>query len=142
MTTTTVDYNLEPDHDLLNLWQAFQQAEMDAREQRQRIEMTLQNRMHERGATAIPHETLDCQLDRGTPTIDIVAIQALRELLPPEVINECCTEAHTAIVAVPERWDQRCLNASAKYGADVYAIIEKAKVYGEARLRIKARKSK
>lgn len=137
-----MDYTMLDDNDLLGAWQALTAAEQEARADRQRIESILQWRMNERGATAISHETLDCRLDRGTPTIDLLAIQALRELLPPAVIQECCIEAHSETVMIPERWDQRKVNACAKYGADVYAVIEKAKMYGEAKLRISVKKGK
>jgi len=140
MLETVTDYTRMEDHNLLRAWQVLNTAEREAKEERLRIEFVLQGRMNERGASAIPDTVLDVRMDRGTPSIDLLAIQTLRELLPPEVIQEGCVEEHEETVTVPERWDQRKMNSWLKFGDEVAAVIERAKIYGEAKLKIGLKK--
>ena len=136
------NYSEETDRGLLEYWAGYNRVERDSREQRQRVEMELQKRMRERGATAIPHESLDVRLDAGTPSLDPSIIMMAHEFLPPEIIDEAYTPAHEETVRVADRWDGRKVATWSKYGTEVAAIVKRAKVYGDARLRITEKRVK
>ena len=111
-------------------------------EQRQRIQQELERRMLEREATEILHPSIECRLEKGTPTWDYGKLAKLRELLPPEVIDTAWSAAHQETVDVPEKWNMVKAKTFAKYGGEIADVIAKATIPGRSRLVVKKREPK
>lgn len=144
MTTTTDSRmlaSMDTQH-LLNRWEAEMGVENIARERRQRIEFELVQRMQADGATAIPHDSLVCELKAPSPSYDLGKLNGLRELLPDNVILTALTPAHTEIVQVPDRWDARVFKGWGKYGEAVAQVIKAALIPGPPRLQISRKEKK
>lgn len=124
-------------NELLKSWATVEKKEREYHDFRLRIEYEIQNRMQAEGATAIPHENLSCELKAPSPTYDLGKLNALRELLPADVIQTAFTPAHMEMV--PDRWDARRFKTWAKYGSEVAKVIESSKIPGTPRLVIKAK---
>ena len=106
------------------------------------IEAELKRRMLADGATVLPDARYICELKTPTPKVDYAKLHALRELLPPDVIAEGYMPTHEETVLVPERWNMVQVNAwGRKYGTEVAAVIEGAKIPGEPRVSIKRKEA-
>lgn len=139
MNNHTIAYERLEDGELLRVWEAHDKAERSARETRRHVEFLLQQRMEQRGASAIPDDLLSCKLERGTPVLDPGTIRGLLELLPTNVLDEGFVPEHEERIWVADRWNLTKVNSWRKYGEDVAEVIEKAKVYANAKLVVKAK---
>lgn len=132
-------YQSHSDEALLLEWAEAQEIKREAIDTMGRIEYELQHRMTERGATAILDPFFECKLE--TPaTLDAELLRPLAEHIPPDEWTRGFTEAHQETVDVPARADLRTVKSWAKYGAEVAALIERAKVPGTPRVKITPKK--
>ena len=106
--------------------------------QRHRLEMEILARMEADGATEFVTERAVAKVESDW-SYDPSRLHRLRELLAPEVLEEGYTPAHEETVQVPERWDGRKMRYWTKYGADVAAILDAARVLKSRRLVVKAK---
>ena len=109
------------------------------RDLRRRLEQELQRRLEERGATELPHPTLEVKLEYPSPTYDPQKMHALMELVEPSTIAEAFTPQHEQTVLVPESCDMRQVRGWPKrFGDGVAAALERAKLPGgPPKLRVK-----
>lgn len=123
---------------LLDLWLSFKVTEDSYREDRERLEFELTQRMQVDDATAIPHETLDVKLVTPSPTYDVGRLRAIAELVPPEEWAKGFTAAHWGEpVWVEDKYNLTKIKPLAKYGAAVAQVIADAAIPGPVRLVIK-----
>ena len=125
------------DTDLANAIALLLHTEAECRDHRQRCEHELQRRLEARGATELPHATLEVKLIYPSPNYDISTLRRLYEELPKEVVDQAVTPAHDKTIHVPEAWDARKFKSFAKFGADVHAIIEAARLPAPPKLRVR-----
>lgn len=136
---TTHDLGVITDEELVIQWAIHREAEHADKERRERVEVELERRMRERGATAILHPFFDVRLE--TPySLDAEALRPLAELIPPEEWERGFSEAHEETIQVPAKADLRVVKGWIKFGAAIAERIEQAKVAGLPRLRVTAKK--
>jgi hypothetical protein len=82
------------DTELANLAFVLASQEMETRNKRQRVEREIQQRLEQRGASELPHPTLEVKLERPSPRYDMGMLHQLCELLPPETISLACIPEH------------------------------------------------
>lgn len=104
-----------------------------------RIEQEMHRRMNERQATAIHSEEFIC----GKETKDSYsqpAFTPLKEIFYTEDLESCLIWAHEETVQVPDRWETTKVKALAKrYGKEALDIVERARIPGAPRLRLRRR---
>jgi hypothetical protein len=112
----------------------------ELQEQRGRIEWELTRRMQGDGATAIPHETHEVALTATKVTYEPAFLTPLLELVSVEnlIYEKAYSPEHQE--TVPAKWNATKLKPFRKYGADVAAIIDGARVEGPPKLTIKEKK--
>lgn len=149
MTTTSLEEQLRQvfekydSHQLLDIWAIVESKEAEQRQQRERIEFILRQRMEADGATAIPHPDLTCELKSPSPTYDLGKLRALAELVPPEEMAAGFTPAHWSDpVWVEDKYNMTRIKTLVKYGDAVAHVINAAVIPGPARLSIKRREQK
>ena len=111
----------------------YQALEARYRNFRQMAERALQARLEARGATELHPPFLEVKLQVPSPSYDISRLAQLREILPEDLLLEshAWTPAHEESVHVPDKWDARVFRSwGKKYGDDVAALIEAAKMPG------------
>lgn len=121
---------------------AWAEASREAAEWRERlghIEWELTCMMQAEGATALSHPDYEVRL-ASRPTYDYGKLAPLRELIPQAEIDKACIPEHKETVTVPEKWDMRTALTFKKFGRDVEAILDGARVDGEPRISIKPKK--
>lgn len=123
------------DDGLVVIWAIAQEAEKVACDQRQRAESEMERRMVERKATAILNPYFDVRLETSY-SLDAEALRPLAERIPPSEWERGFTEAHEETVKVPAKADLRVVKGWAKYGEDIAAGIERAKIAGPAKVRV------
>ena len=140
----TIDtrYALVSDDELLASYVVLESGITDLVGRRDRIQQELERRMTERGATELPHPTIECVLKYPTPTVDTNKLMALNELLAPMTIEEGFTPEHTEARLVPAKFDMTVVNTWKKYGKEVADIIEGAKLPTRPRLVVKRKRKK
>jgi len=130
------DVNTLTDEELIQLYVDDSDQATYYRDRAGRVGLILQQRMEERGATAIPDEHYEVRLKEGSPTWDYGILGQLREIIPPDELAKGYTPEHEQTVMVPESWNMTKIKPLAKYGNDVATIIERARIPGRARLSI------
>ena len=102
------------------------------------IEVTLKARMVEAKATVMADGAYEARLEYPTPTYDRERLRDVLELVPEDVRAKGYEAAHTETVEVdvPDRFDMRQVKTWPKYGSQVAAILEDAKIQGEPRLKV------
>ena len=94
--------------------------------------------MEEREAIEIFHPTLSVKLESRHTGYDLSRIQALKELLPPDVIAEAYVPAHEETITVLDKWDARkLLGWPKRFGKKVAEVLEQAELPRSVRLVIK-----
>ena len=100
----------------------------------------IMRRCRDREATMLRSATYTATLKMSSPTYDLERLNALKELLGPEDLNEAYTPEHDETRTVSARWHGGKLNKLVRqHGADVRAIVDAAKVPGAPSLVIEAR---
>ena len=136
---TTIAPGVE-DTDLANAIALLLHTEAECRDHRQRCEHELQRRLEARGATELPHPTLEVKLDYPSPSYDPAKLHQLYEILPEHVVAPAVTPAHDKTVHVPEAWNGTKLRSlEHRFGNDVKAIISDARLPAPPKLRVRPR---
>jgi hypothetical protein len=126
----------ETDEELIDRIASTKAAISEAQKSLYEMEREMMDRLAERDALEALHPTHICRIKLGTPTYDNAKLGALRELLPPDVVETAYTPPTTK--PVPEKWNGAKLNSFEKrYGGDVAAVIQDARVPGRATLEVK-----
>ena len=109
---------------------------------RDEITSELQRRLEEDGARVYSHPEYDVQLvPSGAVAWDHSALAQLRELLPPETVAGAFVPAHDETVRVPDRWNMVVARHWGKYGAEVQAILDRARLEPPLRIRIRQKET-
>lgn len=117
------------------------QAELKAIKQDiDRTEYELQQRMEQRGATAIANDFYDVRLE----TTYILSVEELRarvgELVPADEWDKAVTPEHEQTIVIAAKADARVVNSWRKFGSSVAAGIDAAKIPDKVRLIVKEKK--
>jgi hypothetical protein len=123
---------------LVGAWVEASKEAAEWRERVGRIEWELTRMMQADGATALSHPDYDVVL-KYRPTYDPAKLAGLRELVPESELGRAFTPEHTETVTVAARWDMRKALTLKKFGADVVAVLEGARVMGEPKISIKSK---
>lgn len=126
--------------DLVNHYAVLQERIVSIRENLQRTERMIIERMEAEGATVLDIPGHDVTLKRTTQ-YDRTMLYPLAELVPPEALAKAFTPAHEETVHFPDKWDMRKVLALAKYGDAVKALINRASFPGAPSLKIVAKES-
>ena len=112
----------------------------ELQEQRGRIEWELTRRMQDDGATAIPHETHTVALESNRVTYDPSRLTALLELVSVAELTDAGAYVPEHQETVAARWNATKLKPFKKFGTELAAIIDGARVEGPPKLTIKEKK--
>lgn len=92
-----------------------------------RVEIVLNKRLEEAGATVLPASHFTIKRTLGSPIYDHNKLAQLKEILPTEMIDEAFVDEHEKFVKVDAKWNGRKLaNWSRTLGDEVKNIIEDA----------------
>src|SRR3990167_7235021 len=139
MTTETspIDPRVLEDADLLSWYIWAENALAECQQVLHRIQQELERRMLDREATEIAHPSIECRLEKGTPTWDYGKLAALLEMLPPDVISTAWTAPYDEMVHFEEKWNMTKAKTFKRFGANVTKVIDDATIPGRSRLVVK-----
>ena len=121
---------------LIGAWVEASREAAEWKERLGRIEWELTRMMQDDGATALPHPEYDVALTYR-PTYDYGKLAGLRELVPQAEIDRAFVPEHKETVTVKDRWDMRKALTFKKFGREVEAVLDGARVMGEPKISIK-----
>ena len=121
---------------LLQYWLRYTALIARNQENVDRIERELILRMEAEGATEIPHPDFEVKLKRSS-SWDYSRLATLGELVPEAELAKAHTPEHEETVVVPDKWDMRKALTFKKFGREVEAVLEAARLLGAPRLTIK-----
>ena len=127
------------DEALIDMVGACLEQETQQRDQRQRLEWTLQRRMEARDATEIPHSGFTCKLVTPTPSYDPNKLRLMAEYVPKEVFAEGFTEAYEETVQFPAKFNMTKVKTWDKFGETVKGIRLDAMLPQPPKLQVKPR---
>lgn len=142
MTTTQATPTTMTDDQLVYEIAGLKQTIATCRDTLQRLEFELQQRLEAKGATSLPNEFYDVKLEK-TYILSVEELKAhVGELIPPGEWAKAVTEEHeeTTTITVAAKADARVVNTWKKYGSEVAAGIEAARIPNATRLTVKERK--
>ena len=103
------------------------------------VDMVLTDRLDAAGALELPAADYKI-LAAPKVTYDQARMTPLKQLLPPEVLAEAHTAAHVEQVTVPEKWNMvKAKGWGKRFGAQVQAIIDHARLESPGKIKITAR---
>ncbi len=125
------DLTRHNDEDLASLIVVLEEGVGEIQRQVHNAKQEMMRRLRDRGATEFPHPDITCKIAQASPTYDLSRLAFLKELLPPEIIEETFTAAHEEIIQVPDKWDMRKTKGWGKrYGDDVQDVLDSARIPG------------
>ena len=105
-----------------------------------RVEIVLNKRLEESGATVLPASDFTIKRTLGSPIYDHNRLAALKEILPPTMIDEAFVAEHEEFVKVDAKWNGRKLaNWSRTLGDEVKKIIEDATTRKPGKLTVESK---
>ena len=105
-----------------------------------RAERELSQRLQERGARELAHPTLEVKLDLGTPKYFLPTMHKVKEIISPEEWDKAFTPEHEETVLVEAKLDmKKARHWPKRFGKDVAAIFEEARLPSAPRLVVKAK---
>jgi len=123
------DYEGCTDEELIRGWAADTEAVEGYKRNIYYIEREILSRLRGREATEMLHPDYEVRLKPEAPKYDVNRLIALRELLPPQVIEKAYTAAHQETIEVPDKWDGRVMREWPKrYGHEVRKVIDHAQL--------------
>ena len=126
--------NAMDDHSLAEMWDTYEAAQARAKAGRDYVEYLFLRRMTEREADRIASPALEIALTRPYD-VDANALGVLGEHLDPAQINGAYTPPEQ--VWTEPKWNMVTVNAWRRLGKEVADIIEGAKIYKPAKVRVK-----
>lgn len=140
MTTTAETSITYQDETLLYLLAQARSRSKEATDEAQRLEYEAIRRIQERGAKSLFSVDFEAVLEYRVE-YDQPGLRALLEVLPAEGIMESFSPQHEETRTVPDKWDvTKAKKWAAKIGTEALAILEKAKIEGNPRVKLMARK--
>ena len=130
------------DESLIATWGALDEAAQALGNVRGHIEMAITHRMDDRGAKELPHAEFEVKMTEGTPSWDVSILAGLREITSPDDLEGSYFPAHEETVQVPEKWNMTKAKTLARFGDEHGSILERARLPGPSRLRIKRKAEK
>lgn len=126
--------NAMGDHSLAEMWDTYDAAQAKAKGGREYVEYLFLRRMQDREADRIASPLLDIDLTRPYD-VDPNALSVLGEHLDPGQINGAYTAPQQVWTA--PKWNMVVVNSWRRLGKEIRDIIEGAKVYRPAKVRVK-----
>lgn len=122
------------DHGLAEMWDTYEAAQARAKAGRDYVEYLFLRRMEEREADRIASPVLEIALTR-LYDVDANALGVLGEHLDPAQIAAAYTPPEQ--IWTEAKWNMVMVNTWRRLGKEIADIIEDAKVYKPARVRVK-----
>lgn len=122
------------DHALGEMWDTYKDQEDRSKGGRQLVEYLLLRRMVDRDADAVASGTHDIKLTHPYD-VDPDKLAPLRELIDPKMIAAGYTAPEQ--VWTDEKWNMTVVNSWRKFGEEIRAVIDGAKIVKPARISIK-----
>jgi len=103
------------------------------------VDMVITDRLDAAGALELPATDYRI-LAAPKVTYDQTRMTPLKELLPPEVLAEAFTPAHTVQEQVPDKWHMgKAKGWGKRFGAQVQAIIDHARLESPGKVKVTKR---
>ena len=104
-----------------------------------RLEQEIQQRMTERGSTAIPSDIFKCDREQAV-SYNQAALTPLKEIFTEGDLASCLVLAHEETIQVEDKWATvKVKSLARRYGVEAEKVVEQARVPGASRVKFERR---